>query len=49
MRASFRLGSIGGIEVGIHYTWFFALILISWTLSEGLYASAFEQWTPATR
>ena len=28
MKASFKLFKIAGIEIGIHYTWFFILILI---------------------
>ena len=35
MRASLKLGRIAGIEVGVHYTWFFAFFLITWSLASG--------------
>jgi Zn-dependent protease len=37
MQSSFTLGRIGGIRVGIHYTWLFAFILIAWSLAAGYF------------
>lgn len=45
VRASIRLGSIRGIEIGIHYSWFFIAILISWSLAEGFFPRFFENWS----
>ena len=33
MKASIRLGSIAGVEVGLHYSWFLIIALLSWSLS----------------
>ncbi|ADJ26171.1 peptidase M50 [Dehalogenimonas lykanthroporepellens BL-DC-9] len=33
MKASFVLGRIFGIEIRIHYSWFFILIFLSWSLA----------------
>jgi Zn-dependent protease/predicted transcriptional regulator len=41
MRSSFKLGRIAGIDIGIHYTWLFAFLLISWSLAEGFFPSTF--------
>ncbi len=48
MRASFRLGRIGGIEIGVHYTWVFAFILITWTLAEGFFPQLYPDWNTLT-
>lgn len=37
MRGSIRLGHILGIPVGLNYTWFFAIALISWSLAGSYY------------
>lgn len=48
MRASFSLGRIAGIRIGIHYTWLFAFALIAWTLAEGFYPEMFPGWSRLT-
>lgn len=45
MEASIRLGSIRGIKIGIHYTWFIVLIVFSYLLAEGQYPNQYEGWT----
>ena len=37
MKSSLRLFRIAGIDIGIHYTWIFIFILISWTLAAGVF------------
>jgi len=37
LRGSFRLGRIAGIEIGVHYTWLAAFIIISWSLAAGFF------------
>ncbi len=41
MKATFRLGKVAGIEIGIHYTWLLAFVLITWTLAVGFFPDAF--------
>ncbi|MFC1935904.1 site-2 protease family protein, partial [Chloroflexota bacterium] len=45
MRPSFRLGRIAGVEIGIHYTWLFAFVLITWTLADGFFPDSFPGWS----
>jgi len=40
VKGSLRLGRIAGIEIGIHYTWLLALVLITWSLAEGFFPQA---------
>src|SRR5919199_1917874 len=35
MQGSFKVGTIGGIAIRIHYTWIFAVLLIAWSLALG--------------
>jgi len=37
MRSSFKIGRIAGIDIGIHYTWILAFVLIAWSLAEGFF------------
>jgi Zn-dependent protease/CBS domain-containing protein len=46
MRSSFTLGRIAGIDVGIHYTWVFAFLLITWSLADGFFPSTFSGYSP---
>ena len=45
MSGSFRLGHIAGIEIRVNYTWFLALIIITWSLADGIFPST---WNPVT-
>jgi Zn-dependent protease/CBS domain-containing protein len=48
MRSSLRLGRIAGIEIGIHYTWLFAFILIAWSLAQGFFPQYYPGWDLVT-
>lgn len=48
MKSSFRLGRIAGIEIGIHYTWLLAFILITWSLAQGIFPQYYPGWDLAT-
>src|SRR6266567_282089 len=37
MQSSVRLARIAGIDIGIHYTWLFAFVLIAWSLAVGYF------------
>ena len=39
MKSSLRLFRVAGIDIGIHYSWIFIFILVSWTLAAGVYPS----------
>ena len=48
MKSTFRLGTIAGIEVGIHYSWFVVLALFSWSLSGTLLPERYPEWDSTT-
>ena len=48
MRASIRLGRIAGVEVGVDYSWFAILALISWSLADGFLPGHFPGWNAGT-
>ena len=37
MQGSFKLGTLAGIDVRLHYTWLFAFFLIAWSLALGYF------------
>ena len=39
MQGSFKVGTVAGIEVRVHYTWLLALFFISWSLAVGYFPS----------
>ena len=42
MKSSFRLFRIAGIDIGIHYSWFFIFLLVTWTLATGYFPQTYE-------
>src|SRR4051812_46951714 len=48
MDSSFRLGRIAGIEIGVHYTWLFAVALVTWSLAVSVYPSDYPRWDRGT-
>jgi Zn-dependent protease/CBS domain-containing protein len=48
MKSSWRLFRIAGIDIGVHYTWLFIFILISWSLAVGLFPQQLPGWSTAT-
>ncbi len=47
MKATFRLGRIAGIGVGIHYSWFLLLAIVTWSLANQFFPTLYN-WHPAT-
>lgn len=48
MRGSLRLGRLAGIEVRIHYTWFFIFVFLAWSLAEGFFPRSYPGWERST-
>ncbi|MFH1383301.1 MAG: site-2 protease family protein [Chloroflexota bacterium] len=48
MRGSVSLGRIAGIQIGVHYTWLLAFLLIAWSLALGFFPSYYPGWTNTT-
>ena len=48
MKASIRLGSIAGVEVGLHYSWFLVIALLSWSLSASFLPDRYSGWGTST-
>ena len=45
MKSTFRLGKIAGIDIGIHYSWFFILAVVTWSLASASFPSANPGWS----
>ncbi len=48
MKSSLSLGSVFGIEIGIHYSWLFVFLLVSWSLAYGFFPQQYPGWPGAT-
>ena len=48
MSSSIRLGKIAGIDVGVHYSWFAVLALVTWSLARGFLPNFNPTWSDAT-
>ncbi len=44
MRGVLRLGKIAGIEIGVHYTWIFALVLFTWLFAQSTFPAIYPGW-----
>lgn len=48
MPGSFRIGKIAGIEISLHVSWFIILVLLTWSLATGWFATLDPGWSPLT-
>jgi Zn-dependent protease/predicted transcriptional regulator len=48
MQGSFKLGTLAGIDIRLHYTWLLAFFLIAWSLALGYFPMAGDQGGPIT-
>jgi len=44
VRGSLRLGRIAGIEIGVHYTWLLAFVIIVWSLARDFFPYNYPGW-----
>ncbi len=49
MGSSIKLFRIFGIDIGIHWSWFFIFVFVTWTFATGILADAYPQWGDAQR
>lgn len=49
MDASFRVGQIKGIPIGIHYSWIIIFGIITWSLATVYFPSQYPSWPPALK
>ena len=44
MKGVFKLTTVAGVDIGVHYTWLFAFALITWTLASNWFPSDYPHW-----
>jgi Zn-dependent protease/predicted transcriptional regulator len=49
MLSSIKIGKIFGIEIGVHWSWAFIFVLITWSFAQGILEEFYPQWTEAQR
>lgn len=49
MQGSFKLGKIAGIEIGVHWSWLFIFVLITWSFAGGILEEFFPEWSDTRR
>jgi len=48
MKATFRLGKIFGIQIGVHYSWLFIFVLLTWSLASTYYPLNYPEFSATT-
>jgi len=46
---SFKLGRILGIDVGVHWSWIFIFLIVTWSFATGVLESFYPGWSEAQR
>ena len=49
MGNSFKIGKIAGIEIGVHWSWLFIFVLITFSFASGILEEFFPEWSVARR
>ncbi|MGE0601911.1 MAG: site-2 protease family protein [Dehalococcoidia bacterium] len=47
MGTAFKVGSVFGIRIEIHPTWFLILGFVAWSLSDGVFPAEYKSWSTA--
>jgi len=48
MPGSLRIGTIAGIDIFLHVSWLIILVLLTWSLATGWFATFYPGWSPFT-
>lgn len=48
MLGSLRIGKIAGIDIFVHVSWLIILVLLTWSLATGWFATLYPGWSPFT-
>jgi Zn-dependent protease len=48
MKATFRLGKILGIQIGVHYSWLFIFVILTWSLASTYYPLNYPEFSATT-
>jgi Zn-dependent protease len=46
---TFRVGKLFGINISVHWTWFFIFFLVTWTFATGVLDEFYSDWTDGRR
>lgn len=49
MGSSFRIGRIAGVEIGVHWSWVFIFLLVTWSFANGVFEAYFDDWSAPQR
>jgi Zn-dependent protease len=49
MQGTFKIFTLFGIDVHVHWTWLFIFALLTWSLATGYLPAVAETWTPQQR
>jgi Zn-dependent protease/predicted transcriptional regulator len=49
MISSLRLGRIFGVEVGVHWSWIFIFLIVTWSFAVGVLDHFYPEWSGAQR
>ena len=49
MPSSFKIGKIAGIEIGVHWSWLFIFVLVTWSFATGILEQFFPEWSEVRR
>ena len=49
MTSSFRLGRVFGVDVGVHWSWVFIFVLVTWSFAAGVLDQFYPQWPEAQK
>lgn len=49
MQSSFKIGRILGVDVGVHWSWIFIFLIVTWIFATGVLEHFYPEWTDGQR
>ena len=49
MGSSFKLGRVFGVEIGVHWSWVFIFVVVTWSFATGVFDEFYPDWSQPQR
>ena len=49
MGGSFKVGRIFGVDIGVHWSWIFIFVVVTWSFATGVFEEFYPRWSDAQK
>ena len=49
MGSSIKIGRLFGVDIGVHWSWIFIFLIVTWSFATGVFDDFYPDWTDAQK